>query len=104
MTEQETKKQEQTPESECQKINVSVKVLRNLLIEVSNDVSNGLTLTNKEWRLFYRLQNALSYFPDPQPSHITDDEAESIIGLRGSQWFFNRVPSLHIPKVQSVNL
>jgi hypothetical protein len=86
MTEQETKKQEQT-EPECQKINVSVKVLRKLLVEVSNDVSNGLTLTNMEWWLFYRLQHVLSYFPDPQTRNITDDEAESIIGLRGHNGF-----------------
>jgi hypothetical protein len=52
------------------------------LLEKSDEVSNGVRLPAKEWKMFYRLQMVLAYFPKEQPFHITNQEAEAILDLR----------------------
>lgn len=36
-------------------------------------------LTSKEWKMFYRLQMILHYFPNPQPNQIGKSEAIEIL-------------------------
>ena len=52
------------------------------LLKKSDEVSNGVRLPAKEWKMFYRLQMVLAYFPKEQSFHITDQEAEAILDLR----------------------
>jgi hypothetical protein len=48
------------------------------LIDRSFEITEGVKLTAKEWRMFYRLQTILYYYPKPQPAHVDECEAEEI--------------------------
>lgn len=52
------------------------------LLQKSVDITEGVRLPAKEWRAFYRLQMVLYYFPQEQPFHVSDQEAEAILDLR----------------------
>jgi hypothetical protein len=78
MTEQPLETKKESPLSPKQAIE---KTMLDLL-KKSDEVSNGVRLPAKEWKMFYRLQMVLAYFPKEQPFHITDQEAEAILDLR----------------------
>jgi hypothetical protein len=90
MTEQtplETKEQEQTPLSKCRKEKACFEALRKKLSDKSLELSEGVKLKPNEWLMYYRLDNALRYLPDPQPFHIAEQEAEAIIGIRATHGY-----------------
>ncbi len=52
------------------------------LLEKSAEITEGVALTPKEWLAFYRLRTVFHYFPDPQPRHVGEEEAEEIKSLQ----------------------
>ena len=86
MTEHESVEQKEetySPLSKCRKEKACFEALRKKLLEKSLELSEGIFLTSSQWKMFYRLQMSLPYFPNPQPRHITDQEAEAILGIKG---------------------
>jgi hypothetical protein len=90
MAEQESLEQKEeiyTPFSNCRQEKACFEAFRVKLLEKSLEISEGLRLTNKEWIMFYRLENVLRFFPNPQPCHIEDLEAEAILGIQKTHKF-----------------
>lgn len=52
------------------------------IVAKSNEIMDGVLLTKAEWKMFYRLQIILCYYPDPQPQQVCNDEAEAITDLK----------------------
>ena len=52
------------------------------LRQKSDEISEGVSLKKSEWKMFYRLNNILYYYPDPQPKQVCPDEAQEIISLK----------------------
>jgi len=70
---------ETTKESQCKKC---VEELLSGLVAKSNEITEGVSLSKKEWMMFYRLQMILHYYPSPQPERVGDDEALTINDLK----------------------
>ena len=70
---------EETNQQQCEKC---IEELMLGLVKKSNEISNGASLTKKEWMMFYRLQTILNYYPDPQPKQVCKEEAEAINELK----------------------
>jgi hypothetical protein len=70
---------ETTKESQCKKC---VEELLSGLVAKSNEISEGVALTKAEWKMFFRLQMILHYYPDPQPERVGKDEASEISVLK----------------------
>jgi hypothetical protein len=83
MTEQSLKPKKESPLSPKQAIE---KTMLDLL-KKSHEITEGVRLPDKEWKMFYRLQMVLCYFPKEQPFHITDDEADEIVTLQKAHKF-----------------
>jgi hypothetical protein len=88
MTEQPLETKEESPLSpKCRKEKPCFDALRKKLLDKSLELSEDIALKPNEWKMYYRLDNALRYLPDPQPFHITDQEAEAIIGIRATHGY-----------------
>jgi hypothetical protein len=84
MTEQENlePKETYTALSKCCKEKACYESLRTKLLEKTFEISENVVLTNREWLMYYRLENVLRYFPYQQPLHIDGLEAEAILGIK----------------------
>ena len=52
------------------------------LLEKSGELADGVQLSSREWKMFYRFQMILYYYPKPQSQHLSEDEKTAIKSLR----------------------
>ena len=68
--------------SKCEKRQACIEELMQGLVNKSFEITDGVSLTNAEWKMYYRLRAILHYYPDPQPERVGDDEALAIKDLK----------------------
>jgi hypothetical protein len=68
--------------SKCERRKACIDELMQGLLDMSFEITDGVSLTNNEWKIYYRLRAILHYYPDPQPPQVGDDEALAIEDLK----------------------